>query len=294
VWPNTWFDTDGMSGLAPGQQCSSTDWNMPGPCMWFSNYTFTDGQVTLPDWLRTYQDIGGYDYSTHNPWRAPGSAPIYSPCGVNGGNPQGCPLGDPTERDCPGGGSSHGVRAEELSWENSLRTTWKRGAAEEVGWGIIANHGGGYSYRLCKEGQAITEECFRKTVLDFVGDFQWVQYGEGGERVEFLANRTREGTSPPGSQWSRNPIPACIEPDGGWFSPTAECSQGTQFPPPAPGLEGYGETYLAPGAPTFFWTLMDLVEVPMDLEPGQYVLSFRWDCEQTSQVWNACSSITVV
>ena len=35
--------------------------------------------------------------------------------------------------------------------------------------------------------------------------------------------------------------------------------QGTQFPPPAPGLEGYGETYLAPGAPTFFWTLMDLV-----------------------------------
>ena len=55
------------------------------------------------------------------------------------------------------------------------------------------------------------------TVLDFASDIQWVQYGEGGERVEFLANRTREGTFPPGSQWSRNPIPACIEPDGGYM-----------------------------------------------------------------------------
>ena len=55
------------------------------------------------------------------------------------------------------------------------------------------------------------------TVLDFASDIQWVQYGEGGERVEFVANRTREGTFPLGSQWSRNPIPACIEPDGGYM-----------------------------------------------------------------------------
>ena len=39
--------------------------------------------------------------------------------------------------------------------------------------------------------------CLQATVLDFAGDIQWVQYGEGGERVEFLANRTREGTFPP-------------------------------------------------------------------------------------------------
>ena len=55
------------------------------------------------------------------------------------------------------------------------------------------------------------------TVLDFASAVQWVQYGEGGERVEFVANRTREGTFPPGSQWSRNPIPACIEADGGYM-----------------------------------------------------------------------------
>ena len=28
--------------------------------------------------------------------------------------------------------------------------------------------------------------------------------------------------------------------------------------------------------------------------PGDYVLSFRWDCEQTSQIWNGCSSIRIV
>ena len=30
------------------------------------------------------------------------------------------------------------------------------------------------------------------------------------------------------------------------------------------------------------------------LEPGEYVLSWRWDCELTAQVWNACSDVTIV
>ena len=34
-------------------------------------------------------------------------------------------------------------------------------------------------------------------------------------------------------------------------------------------------------------------QVP-DIEPGEYVLSFRWDCEQTPQIWNGCSDITIV
>ena len=42
------------------------------------------------------------------------------------------------------------------------------------------------------------------------------------------------------------------------------------------------------------WAFKDLVEVPESLEPGQYVLSFRWDCQLTPQVWNACANIHVV
>ena len=118
-------------------------------------------------------------------------------------------------------------------------------------------------------------ERFQATVLDFAGDLQWVQFGDGGERVEFLANRTREGTFPPGSQWSRNPIPACIEADGGYMQNNFNCDQGTQFPPPAPGLFGYGENHISPGEPSFKWSLMDEVWIPGELEPGAYTLSFR-------------------
>ena len=38
----------------------------------------------------------------------------------------------------------------------------------------------------------------------------------------------------------------------------------------------------------------DLVEVPETLEPGEYVLSFRWDSQQTPQVWNSCANIKIV
>ena len=62
-------------------------------CMWFTNFTFTDGevslleiwrknlplrekswtQVRLPEWLRTYNDVyPGYDYTKAHPWRSPG------------------------------------------------------------------------------------------------------------------------------------------------------------------------------------------------------------------------------
>ena len=30
-----------------------------------------------------------------------------------------------------------------------------------------------------------------------------------------------------------------------------------------------------------------------DIEPGEYVLSWRWDCEQTPQVWNSCADVTI-
>ena len=178
-----------------------------------------------------------------------------------------------------------------------VTTEWVAGETAEVGWGIIANHGGGYSYRLCPapgDDSVVTEECFQQTPLRFHGDSQWVEYGEGGPRVYFQANRTVEGTWPEGSQWTKNPIPACNSADGGYFEEEAHCVKtGGQFDPPAPGLLGYGESYLVPGLPQFFFTIMDEVEVPQ-VAPGQYVLSFRWDCEQTSQIWTACANINIV
>jgi len=302
VWPYTWFDEGGRTGMTPGRQCAQ--WSSVGygaACMWFTNYTMIPGSPTLPADMRTFQDMyiegmGNFDWTSHNPWRAPGSAPVYSPCGIGGGNPDGCPVGG-AEGQCPGGGYAYGPAAEDVEFPDVITTEWKLGGTAEVGWGIVANHGGGYSYRLCKvpEEGVVTEECFEQMVLDFNGDMQWVQYGEDGEKVEFMANRTRTGTFPEGSQWTKNPIPACHTSDGGWFEEGPECPKtGPQFPPPAPGLLGYGENFLAPGEADFLFTIMDEVVVPADIVPGDYVLSFRWDCEQTSQIWNACSNIRIV
>ena len=33
----------------------------------------------------------------------------------------------------------------------------------------------------------------------------------------------------------------------------------------------------------FAFSIVDSVVVPHDLAPGEYALSFRWDCEQTPQ-----------
>ena len=140
----------------------------------------------------------------------------------------------------------------------------------------------------------LTEECFQRIPLKFVGTRQWVQYGEDvNTRVEFRAVRVNTGTFPKGSQWTKNPIPACNGDDGGYSSNSSVCLKGTQFAPPKPGLFGFGVNHLF-NVPPFNWSIVDKVNIPKDLEPGHYVLSFRWDCEQTSQVWNSCASIKLI
>merc|ERR1712176_1024636 len=46
-------------------------------------------------------------------------------------------------------------------------------------------------------------------------------------------------------------------------------------------------------AQIFQWSVVDQVKVPQ-VPPGDYVLSFRWDSEQTPQVWASCSDVTIV
>ena len=43
----------------------------------------------------------------------------------------------------------------------------------------------------------------------------------------------------------------------------------------------------------FTFGIVDKVRVPSDLPPGDYVLSWRWDCEQTKQIWSSCGDVTV-
>ena len=45
-----------MEGLSPATRCSPGELDVP-KCMWFTNYTFISEEPTLPDNLRTYQDV---------------------------------------------------------------------------------------------------------------------------------------------------------------------------------------------------------------------------------------------
>merc|ERR1712151_720419 len=39
--------------------------------------------------------------------------------------------------------------------------------------------------------------------------------------------------------------------------------------------------------------MVDLVQIPENLPLGEYVLSFRWDCEQTPQIWTQCANVKI-
>ena len=314
VWPPTWQDAGGRIGVSPGMSCAAGyEYSFDGDaaksgaiCLWYTNYTMKEGETTIDESMRTFANIEPMyeDYVRNNPWMAPGSAKVFSGCGVAGGNPLGCPEGSPSlpGQDCSpyGGGYSYGPRAEDFEFNDVVTTEWRKGEVVTAGWGMVANHGGGYSYRLCKipeEGvQGLTEECFQKTPLKFVSDKQWIQEGDDiSTKREFLANRTTVGTVPAGSEWTKNPVPNCAGLGGGYFNkdPTT-CPQGYQFPPPIEGLFGQGYNIDSNPNATFQWTLMDELQVPEDLDSGDYVLSFRWDCEQTPQVWSTCSTIKIV
>eukprot|EP00091_Calanus_sinicus_P006848 TRINITY_DN1762_c4_g1_i1.p1 TRINITY_DN1762_c4_g1~~TRINITY_DN1762_c4_g1_i1.p1 ORF type:complete len:132 (-),score=19.52 TRINITY_DN1762_c4_g1_i1:62-457(-) len=101
---------------------------------------------------------------------------------------------------------------------------------------------------------------FQEIPLQFVGDTQWIQYGEDVKnRTAIQAVRSSEGTFPPGSEWTRIPIPACPDPHhngGRVFLNTTSCPYGTNFPAPGPGLYGYGSRYQAAGKPDFQWSIV--------------------------------------
>jgi len=251
--------------------------------MWYSNNVNIPGEPTISEDMSqpevTCIGQGGYNNFERKPWQAPGTTPIFGPCGTMGGNPKGCPnrnsthghkFGDCCVEKC--GGFAAGENAERYEWPGAPITEWYAGSTEKVAWHVSANHAGGYSYRICKMPEGgigeLTEECFQETPLEFVGDEQWVSYGaethpwdQPENQIKITAKRTTQGTFPPGSMWTLDPL-LPVKEEGG--SPAT--------------TNGH---------------VIDMVKVP-DLEPGEYVLSFRWDCKCSSQVWAVCSNIMIL
>ena len=198
--------------------------------MWFTKTTLAENQEpTIPADM-SQPEVKCIGQAGENdpgeiatfPWSAPGTAPVFGPCGTLGGAPNGCDgdgigtFGDccGNNADSPCGRFAMGDNAENYEWPDMPITEWNAGSFQEVAWYADANHAGGYSYRLCKltkEGISnVTEECFQQTPLDFVGDIQWVEYnidrGNPGTRTQLTALQTNVGTFPVGSMWRANPL----------------------------------------------------------------------------------------
>ena len=144
-------------------------------------------------------DADKYYYS---PWRAPGSSPVFDACGMAGGTKT---WGHHGAQYKTSPNAKQGDLGSQTLPEFPSGATWKAGDLVNVSWSITANHGGGYQYRLCPKSENLTEECFRKMPLDFVG-LQSFEWGDG-TKIFFEGTYVTEGTIPKGSMWAMNPIP---------------------------------------------------------------------------------------
>ncbi len=253
------------------------------------------------------------DIYKHNPWRAPGNAPVADACGLAGGTPWG---GDVSEEGIYVNTTYayHGMKGTDLP-AMPTGVVWKIGGQAEVTWQMKNNHGGGYQYRLCPAGEDLTEECFQRTPLDFVEDQQAIVF-TNGTLLPVQGTFVKEGTQPANSTWAMIPMPPtwlgprCLP--GPWDTedtpnacedwehhnvdgpckpcpqtPGSDCSRcdnngRAAFEPPCDGCDGVDWNQHA---------VRDMVKIPSDLKPGKYVLGWRYDCEATAQVWLNCADI---
>jgi len=227
------------------------------------------------------------DHYYFNPWRAPGSAPVFDSCGMAGGAP--VPAGTP-----PAGVEFKStVFAKQGDYGSKVLpprpgTVWHAGGTAEVSWTVRTNHGGGYQYRMCPADQPLTEECFRKTPLPFVGKSSLRWGGKQGKQLWFNATFVSEGTVPAGSTWAMNPLPRT---DSTKYPSAYDGFPAPCYEPNPPRDGGWGGLCSGWYGPDNL-EIVNSVRVPAT--PGRYVLQWRYDCEESAQVWMNCADVEVV
>jgi hypothetical protein len=105
---------------------------------WFTAPATIPGEATNCGKFVTGIPCGTRDAT--QPWRAPGTAPVFSPCGgfcmnANVGSPKGCEIGQQPGADWTI------IKGVDLPKTN--RTVWTAGSSARVAFTALYNHGGG-------------------------------------------------------------------------------------------------------------------------------------------------------
>merc|ERR1712086_46648 len=225
------------------------------------------------------------DWTKFNPWRAPGYAPVYDPCGrASGSYKATAGKGEFTDTKY----AKLGDLGSQVLPKYGTGTVWKAGSVVETMTSFRADHGGGYQYRLCPLESNLTEACMQETPMSFVGNSKMNIWN--GTIIELDSVDVSNGTLPVGGTWRMLGIPDVA----------GAAVSGWAFEPPCaePGYPNVPPTFPHQGHCSGDWmhnlTMYDYLRVPEHLKPGEYVLGFRWDCETSAQVWQSCADVTIV
>ena len=164
------------------------------------------------------------------------------------------------------------------------------------------------AYRLAPADQALTETNFQRQPLDFVGlsRLRWDGNKSSDLAFDSMARgwQSSVGTVPKGSTWRKVPIPTSLwEREGPSFEPVCReseaCRRATAQQnlldldhPTGDGACRCSGQIRGPLRPTL--EIVDELHIPHHLAPGRYVLQWRWDCEETQQIFASCADVTIV
>lgn len=296
-----------------------------------TRYCNSTMEPTLPKhaWTLNVDAVDGAtdDSYRYNPWRAPGFAPVTDPCGQAGGKYGYQHIGGDSVfyNTSMASMGMMGSKLPPTPMEN--RTRWVAGTWVEVAWGPRYNHGGGYQYRLCPASEPLTEECFQRHPLEFDRTKQTLKWNNGtleypmGDKAIWVDG---DIVKPKGSTWARDPLPRIYDLKKKGLATNGTCPGANvrnasgqfgclAFPAPCP-WDTYITDGLTPCNQTLEngllgrcdsngmsqcsddWTIgviSDHVLIPSDLAAGEYVLSWRWDCEETAQIWQNCADVII-
>jgi len=208
-------------------------------------------------------DVAPRSYPGNRPWAEPGqSLSNIGPCGSK-------PYGSQTNWNKP----EHG-------WGTEVTATYTAGDVIDVEWCVTssADHGGSYSYRLCQD-ESITAKFINP---DYTPNGQ-----DHAELEDCFQRGILSCNDVPGQNCRVHP--SC---QAGWG-----CQQASSWFHCDPHMTLGGGSCLARSVGQCRGNgglLRDRVKLPSNFASNHTLIGFRWDCQQTAQLWLHCADVKIL